>query len=57
LGAFVHVDDVVEAIVLALSTRVVGHVRLTLCGPGAFDTTAAATTLGWRASRTWPPRR
>jgi UDP-glucose 4-epimerase len=54
LGAFVHVADVVTAILLSLTTEVQGHHRLTLCGPGTFDTKAAADLLGWRATRTWP---
>lgn len=54
LGAFVHVDDVAEATALALEADVPLHVRLTLCGPGAFDTTAATKLLGWRPRRGWP---
>ena len=42
LGAFVHVDDVAAAVLLALSVALDGHIRLTLCGPGRFDTTASA---------------
>lgn len=53
LGAFVHVDDVAAAIVLALTVDLTGHHRMTLCGPGSFDTSRAATTLGWTAARTW----
>jgi UDP-glucose 4-epimerase len=53
-GAFVHVDDVADAVVRALSVDLHGHHRLTLCGPGAFDTARAETTLGWRAARGWP---
>jgi len=53
-GAFVHVDDVAEAIALALEADVPLHVRLTLCGPGLFDTAAASKILGWRARRGWP---
>lgn len=53
LGAFVHVDDVVEATVRALVADVDGHIRLTLCGPGGFDTSLAKTTLGWSAKRAW----
>jgi UDP-glucose 4-epimerase len=53
-GAFVHVDDVADAIVRALAVDLSGHHRLTLCGPGSFDTTLAETTLGWRAARGWP---
>jgi UDP-glucose 4-epimerase len=68
LGAFVHVDDVATAVVQALSASVpppaagaesagrypAGHVRLTLCGPGQFDTSAARRALGWTATRGWP---
>ena len=53
LGAFVHVDDVVDAVVKALRAPVDGHVRMTLCGPGEFDTTEAERVLGWRASKGW----
>jgi uncharacterized protein YbjT (DUF2867 family) len=53
-GAFVHVDDVATATVRALAADLDGHHRLTLCGPGPFDTTLATTTLGWTATRTWP---
>jgi UDP-glucose 4-epimerase len=56
-GGFVHVDDVAEAIVRALGVDLHGHHRLTLCGPGSFDTTRAETTLGWRAARGWPAGR
>ncbi len=54
LGAFVHVDDVADAVVRALSADLDGHVRLTLCGPGDFDTSLAERTLGWTAERRWP---
>jgi nucleoside-diphosphate-sugar epimerase len=53
LGAFVHVDDVAAATLLALTADLDGHHRLTLCGPGSFDTTRARTILGWTATRTW----
>jgi UDP-glucose 4-epimerase len=53
LGAFVHVDDVAAAAVLALTVELTGHHRLTLCGPGSFDCRRAEMTLGWRATRTW----
>ena len=52
LGAFVHVNDVGAATVLALAADLHGHVRLTLCGPGEFDTTAAASKLGIRTVTT-----
>lgn len=54
LGAYVHVDDVAAACALALRAEVTGHARLTLCGPGAFDSAAAAEILGWHATRGWP---
>ena len=54
LGAFVHIDDVVRAVQLALESPVVGHVRMTLCGPGPFDTSLAERVLGWRPTRGWP---
>lgn len=54
LGAFVHADDVAAAVLAALSARVGGHVRLTLCGPGPFDTSAARQVLGWEPRRGWP---
>jgi UDP-glucose 4-epimerase len=53
LGAFVHVDDVAAAVLLALAGDGDGHHRLTLCGPGPFDTSRAETILGWQATRTW----
>jgi nucleoside-diphosphate-sugar epimerase len=57
LGAFVHVDDVADAVVRSLVVPVDGHVRLTLCGPGGYDTSAAHRVLGWEAARGWPARR
>lgn len=56
LGAFVHADDVATAILRALSVKPEGHIRLTLCGPGPFDTTATQHILGWTPSRGWPSR-
>lgn len=53
-GAYVHAYDVAVAGVLALTVAVPDHVRLTLCGPGPFDTSRAAEVLGWRATRGWP---
>lgn len=49
-----HVDDVAEAVLRALVTDIEGHIRLTLCGPGDFDTSLAERTLGWKATRGWP---
>lgn len=54
LGAYVHADDVAAAAVRALAAGVTGHHRLTVCGPGPFDTTLAQQTLGWKATRGWP---
>lgn len=54
-GAFVHVDDVASATVLALAPEVEGHVRMLLCGPGDFDASLARRTLGWAPTRFWPP--
>lgn len=50
-SAFVHVEDVAEATLTALTADIEGHHQLTLCGPGDFDTSAAFETLGWRARR------
>jgi UDP-glucose 4-epimerase len=55
LGAFVHVDDVVDATLRAINAKLSGHHRITLCGPGAFDTSRAQHILGWSPSRSWPP--
>lgn len=54
LRAYVHVDDVSAAVSRALTSDAQPHVRLTLCGPGQFDTSRAEQVLGWRATRTWP---
>lgn len=56
LGAFVHVDDVVEAALRALNADVDGHLRVTLCGPGDFDASLARDALGWTPQRYWPTR-
>jgi nucleoside-diphosphate-sugar epimerase len=53
-GAFVHVDDVAKATRQALGARIDGHHRMTLCGPGSFDTARARQVLGWRPERSWP---
>ena len=53
--AYVHVDDVADAVCKALEAGVGDHCRLTLCGPGAFDTSLATRVLGWRPRHdTWP---
>ena len=51
---FVHVEDVAHATLAALTAEIEGHHRLTLCGAGDFDTSAAFETLGWRARRGRP---
>jgi nucleoside-diphosphate-sugar epimerase len=53
-GSFVHLDDVAAAVRQALDAPVEGHVRMTLCGPGPFDTSLAQKTLGWFPTRSWP---
>jgi len=55
LDAYVHVDDVVDATIRALSDDVTGHHRMTLCGPGAFDTSRARDVLDWVPHRGWLP--
>ena len=55
LAAFVHVDDVVDATLRAINAKLSGHHRITLCGPGAFDSSRAQHILGWSPSRSWPP--
>ena len=55
LGAFVHVEDVADAIVRAVDADICGHARVTLCGPGDFDTSTAERVLGWTAQHGWPP--
>jgi nucleoside-diphosphate-sugar epimerase len=54
LDAYVHVDDVSDAIVRSLIRPITGHHRLTLCGPGQFDVSADRKLLGWQAQRGWP---
>ena len=48
MGLFVHVEDVADAVSKALRAEVDGHVRMTLCGLGDFDTSVAARVLGWK---------
>ena len=52
-GAYVHIEDIVAAVGLALDVDVPRHVRMTVCGPGEFDTARARTVLGWEARRGW----
>jgi UDP-glucose 4-epimerase len=55
LGAYVHVDDVADAVCKALEADVGSHCRLTLCGPGAYDASLARRLLGWRPRHdSWP---
>jgi UDP-glucose 4-epimerase len=53
IQSFVHLDDVVDAVLRSMTAPVHGHVRMTLCGPGAVDTSVARHELGWRATRGW----
>lgn len=48
----VHVDDVADATIAAATSSAAGHHRVTLCGSGPFDTSAALHLLGWRPTRT-----
>src|SRR5438552_542576 len=52
--AIIHVEDVLDATLRALDAEVEGHIRVTLCGPGDFDTSLARETLGWKPLRSWP---
>lgn len=54
LGAFVHLDDVAAATQQALVADIDGHIRMILCGAGAFDATLAREVLGWNPERVWP---
>jgi nucleoside-diphosphate-sugar epimerase len=54
LGAFVHVDDVADAVTKALAAPVDCHIRAILCGPGDFDSAVAREALGWQSTRSWP---
>ncbi len=54
LGAFVHLDDVAAATMRAVDADLSGHHRMTLCGPGEFDTSRARALLGWTPQRDWP---
>ena len=47
LGACVHVDDVADAVVAAVTVPYAGHARMILCGPGDFDPAVARRVLGW----------
>lgn len=52
-GAFVHVDDVADAVQRALVADLDGHIRMIVGGPGAFDASLARRTLGWDPRRGW----
>ena len=55
-GAFVHVDDVADAVARALLVPVDSHVRLTLSAAGDVDSTGAREVLGWEPVRLRPRR-
>ena len=50
-GAFVHVDDVADAVARALLVPVDGHVRLTLGAAGDVDASRAREVLEWQPVR------
>lgn len=52
-GNYVHLDDVAAATRRAVEADIDGHVRITLSGPGPFDTELARRTLGWQPQRGW----
>ena len=54
--AFAHLDDVASATQRALVMDLGGHIRMLLCGPGAFDSGLAERTLGWNPKHGWPER-
>jgi uncharacterized protein YbjT (DUF2867 family) len=56
-GAFVHVDDVADAVARALLVPADGHMRLTLSAAGDFDAAGARDLLGWQPVRLLPRRR
>jgi nucleoside-diphosphate-sugar epimerase len=51
LRPIVHVDDVADAVVSAVTVPVEGHHRMILSGPGWIDSGRAESVLGWRPSR------
>jgi UDP-glucose 4-epimerase len=51
LRPFVHVEDVADAVVAAVTVPVAGHSRMILSGPGWFDCAVAMTVLGWHPRR------
>jgi nucleoside-diphosphate-sugar epimerase len=56
LGAFVHVDDVADAVARALDAPVDTHVRLLLSAGGDVDASRARDELGWTPVHDRPPR-
>jgi UDP-glucose 4-epimerase len=55
LHAVVHLDDVSDAVVKAVTAPVSGHVCLTLSGSGPFASAAANRVLGWQPRHRRPP--
>jgi nucleoside-diphosphate-sugar epimerase len=55
-GAFVHVDDVADAVSRALVVAFDGHARLLLSAAGEIDTSRATAVLGWVPQHRRPPR-
>jgi nucleoside-diphosphate-sugar epimerase len=56
-GAFVHVDDVADAVALALCAPLHLHERLLLTAAGGYDAGRARERLGWTPVHDRPPRR
>jgi nucleoside-diphosphate-sugar epimerase len=54
LGAWVHVDDVVAAVLAGLDRDVPRHTRALLSASGPVDTRVAREVLGWEPQRRWP---
>lgn len=56
MDAWVHIDDVVHAVVAALDRDLPVHTRALLSAAGPFDTSVAKDVLGWAPARRWPRR-
>jgi hypothetical protein len=54
MDGWVHIDDVVDAVLAALDRDLPRHTRAILSAAGPFDTSVARGVLGWTPTRTWP---
>jgi hypothetical protein len=54
LGAFVHADDVATAVLRALSVKLGGHIRLTLCGPASSTSAPHGRSSGGHPAAAGP---